>query len=118
MLQKSKQSYDWEIIPGFKDYKTNIEFFESVVTNAPYSYYPPFALMNIADLAIENRKAEDTINALDRIINNYQDSIVVPDAFLKLGDVYMCMVKGLEYDQGGTIEAMHHTLRRFYLFLF
>ena len=107
-LKSGNRPYYWSVIPGFRDYVSNIEYFESIVKNAPYNYYAPFALMNIADLAIENRKREEAIDALDRIINDYPNSSVAPDAFLKLGDVYMSIVKGSEYDQGATIEAMHH----------
>ncbi|PJA44614.1 MAG: outer membrane protein assembly factor BamD [Verrucomicrobia bacterium CG_4_9_14_3_um_filter_43_20] len=106
LLQKGRRPYYWGIIPGFRDYDAAIEYFESIVTNAPFSKYAPMALMNIAVLAQEHKKPEDSIDALDRLINDYPKSDLAPDAYLTLGDVYADLVRGPSYDQGYTKEAI------------
>ncbi len=60
------------------------------------------------------RKASDrggtlrvvTIDALDRMINNYSASLLAPDAYLKLAQTHAQLVEGPNYDQGSTKEAI------------
>lgn len=106
-LQCGQRPYYWGIIPGFKDYPKAIEFFESIVTNAPSSEFAPMALMNIADLSKEHGRIENVIDALDRIVNCYRRSDLAPMAYIKLGDTYFGMVQGPSYDQGATMRAIN-----------
>lgn len=108
ILQKGKRPYYWGVIPGFKDYDAAVEMFESIVTNAPFSYYAPMALMNITDLALEKKNYQDAIDSLDRIITDYPDSPLAPDAYIKLAETYSRMIQGPLYDQGATLEAIKY----------
>ena len=93
-----------------------IRFYESVVKNAPYSDLAPIALMNVA-LLHNNRGDHDlAIDALDRLINDYPNSFLTSDAYLKLGDTFAGMVDGPYYDQGSTREAISYY--RDYLILY
>ncbi len=96
------------IIPGFKQYGKAADEFESIVKNAPYSDYAPLALMNIALIADKEDKPEDAIDALDRLINYYPQSMLAPDAYYRLADTYANLVKGSEYDQGSTRQAISY----------
>jgi outer membrane protein assembly factor BamD len=96
------------VIPGFKQYGKAIEQYELLVKNAPYSLYAPLALMNIALIAELRKDSELAIDALDRLINDYPQSMLAPDAYYNLADTYASLVNGSEYDQGATREAIRY----------
>ena len=52
--------------------------------------------------------ANRLIDALDRLVNNHAESILAPDAHLKLASIYASLVKGNMYDQGATLEAINY----------
>jgi len=85
-----------------------IRFFERLVFNAPYSDYAPLSLMNIAEAYTDMDSLDPAIFTLDRLITNYPNSIVTPDAYLRMGQVQEKLVDGPEYDMGANTEAMHH----------
>jgi outer membrane protein assembly factor BamD len=62
--------------------------------------------MNIARGHQKLKQTEDAIDALDRMINNYPQSLLAPDAYLKLGQTHASLVDGPYYDQASTKEAM------------
>jgi len=107
-LQSGNRPYCLGIIPWFKDYSSAIDYFESIVTNAPCSIYASMALMNIADLAKNHKKVEDVIDALDRLVNWYKKSELAPAAYIELADTYCNMVHGPLYDQGATRQAINY----------
>jgi len=105
-MAKGERPRYWGVIPGFKDYDTAMEYFDEVVANGPYTDYASLALMRKATLAEQEEDYEVAIDALDRLINYYPDSILAPDAYLKLGSIFQSLVDGPEYDQGSTREAI------------
>ncbi len=105
-VQDGDIPYLWGFMPWFPDYRVGIELYENIVAAAPFSDYAPLSLMNIALLSRDNDKPEDAIDALDRLINNYPQSILAPDAYLQLADVYASLVQGPSWDQGATREAV------------
>lgn len=105
-LLDGKRPYYFGIIPGFKSRAKGITYFEGIVQSAPYSDYAPLALMNIAR---GHQKADDpdaAIDALDRMINSYQQSLLAPDAYFKLAETHASLVKGPYYDQASTRQAI------------
>lgn len=96
------------IIPGFKQYGKAVDQFEKIVKNAPYSDYAPLALMNIALVAEMQNKPEIAIDALDRLINYYPQNMLAPDAYYNLARTYANLVKGSDYDQGSTRQAISY----------
>jgi outer membrane protein assembly factor BamD len=62
--------------------------------------------MNIARGHQRMHNTEEAIDALDRMINNYPQSLLAPDAYLKLGETHASLVQGPEYDQTSTKEAI------------
>lgn len=98
--------YWWGVVPGFKDRAKGIQQFEIIIWEAPYSDYAPLALMNIARGHQKMRHTEEAIDALDRMINNYPDSLLSPDAYLKLAQAHASLVDGPYYDQASTQEAI------------
>tara|TARA_B100001248_G_scaffold262528_2_gene259164 strand:- start:27035 stop:28147 length:1113 start_codon:yes stop_codon:yes gene_type:complete len=107
-LMAGNRPYYFGLIPGLRDYHSSIKFFERIVDNAPNSSFAPQALMNIAMLNKKHGSTEETVDALDRMINNYPNSDLTPDAYLLLAKTYRSQVKGPEYDQGSTREAMSY----------
>ena len=96
----------WGLLPGFKQRDKAIEYFETILANAPYSDYAPLSLMNVARGHQRLGNVEDAIDALDRMINNYSQTLLAPDAYLKLAQTHASLVDGPFYDQGATKEAI------------
>ncbi len=96
----------WGLLPGFTQRDKALEFFETILANAPYSDYAPLSLMNIARGHQKLGSTENAIDALDRMINNYGQSLLAPDAYLKLAQTHASLVDGPYYDQGATKESI------------
>ncbi len=96
----------WGVIPGFRQREKGIEFFERVVFSAPYSDYAPLSLMNAAAGYTRASDRDSAIDALDRMINNYPDSFLTSDAYLKLAAAQASITQGPAYDQASTQLAL------------
>jgi outer membrane protein assembly factor BamD len=96
----------WGLLPGFKQREKAIEYFETILQNAPYSDYAPLSLMNIARAHQRLNNTEEAIDALDRMINFYPQSLLAPDAYLKLAQTHATLVEGPYYDQANTKESI------------
>ncbi len=96
------------VFPGFRQYDEAIRQFETIVKNAPYSDYAPLSLMNIALVAEMKEEPDIAIDALDRLINYYPQSMLAPDAYYNMAETYANLVKGAEYDQGSTRQAISY----------
>jgi outer membrane protein assembly factor BamD len=83
-----------------------IEYAETLLKNAPHSDYAPLALMNIARAQQQAGKDADAKDALDRLISGYPQSLLAPDAYLRLAQAYAADVQGPSYDQGATRQAI------------
>ena len=96
------------IIPGFKQEGEAINQFEYIIANAPYGNFAPLSLMNISFIATKRNDSEIAIDALDRLINFYPQSTLAPDAYYNLAKTYADLVKGEDYDQGSTRQAISY----------
>lgn len=105
-LADGERNYNWGIIPSFRSRERAITYFEWVIANAPYSDYAPLALMNVAKLHRRLNNTPYAIDALDRLINNYGQSLLAPDAYLELAKTHASLVDGPNYDQESTREAI------------
>ncbi len=85
-----------------------IEYFEVVIKNSPYSDYAPLALMNIALISQKREDAEMAIDALDRLITLYPQSLLTPDAYFAMAQIFASLIQGPQYDQGSTLEAINY----------
>lgn len=95
------------VLPGFANKDRGIEYFERLIMNAPYSDYAPLSLMNVAEQHNLSDRPELAIDALDRLITNYPNSIVTSDAYLRLAQVHEKLVDGPLYDQSSTKESLN-----------
>jgi outer membrane protein assembly factor BamD len=101
---KRPRYFGW--IPGFKNRTKGIEFFEKIVETAPHSEYAPMSLMNVARGHQKLGQPDEAIDALDRMINDYQQNLLAPDAYLKLAQTHASLVQGPAYDQASTQQAI------------
>jgi outer membrane protein assembly factor BamD len=100
------RNHIWGWLPGFKSREHGIAYFGAVVANAPYNDYAPLALMAMARGHESLRNNEEAIDALDQMVNTYQDSVLVPFAYLELARMHATLVEGAYYDQAETREAI------------
>lgn len=107
-MMEGARPYYFGVIPGFLNYESAVDYFEGVVKKAPFTEYAPLALMNIALIAEKHGKPTDAVDALDRLINTYPKSVLTPDAYLKLANIYADMVQGPAYDQGATKDSIRY----------
>ena len=108
LMEGAREPIIFGTIPGFRKYDNAVKFFQQIVANAPYGDYAPLSLMNIAIISRQRDQSDDAIDALDRLINYYPQSMLAPDAYYKLAQTYADLVKGYEYDQGSTREAIRY----------
>lgn len=106
-LANEKTSRFIGLIP-FRDYEKAVAYFENIAAAAPYSEYAPLALMNVAKIHLNRGDRLQGIDALDRLVNNYPESNLAPDAYLAIANTYASMVDGPEYDQESTREALNY----------
>ena len=106
LLDGARSRILFGLLPGFTSREKAIEYFETILGNAPYSDYAPLSLMNIARGHTYLRQTEEAMDALDRMINNYPQSILAPDAYLKLAQAHATLVDGPYYDQASTKESI------------
>jgi outer membrane protein assembly factor BamD len=93
-------------LPGLKNRERAILYFEVIVASAPYNDYAPLALMNIARGHEYLHNTEYAIDSLDRMVNTYQESVMVPYAYLELARMHASLVQGAYYDQAETRQAI------------
>jgi outer membrane protein assembly factor BamD len=106
MLLDGAHNRLWGVIPEFSNRTRGTEYFEVILIDAPYSDYAPLALMDAARGYQLNKDTDQAIDALDRLVNNYPQSVLAPVAYLKLGDLHASLSEGPKYDQASTKEAM------------
>lgn len=106
LLMEGKRAYMWGVIPGLRNREKALEYFERIVSNAPFSDYAPLSLMNIARGHQRMGASEEAIDALDRMINSYPRNVLTPDAYLKLAETHSSLVEGPAYDQASTKAAI------------
>lgn len=106
-IKEGKRPYLWGWMPWFKDNTKGLEIFDTVNRNAPYGVYADRALYDKGTLALDIGKNEDAIDAFERIISNYPESKLAPDAYLSLARTHADNVLGPEWDQGSTRDALN-----------
>lgn len=96
----------WGVVPLGKNREKAIPYYEQILYNAPYSEQAPAALMSIAKAHQRFNNVPEALDALDRMINFYPESLLTPDAYLKLAQIHASLVEGPYYDQSSTNEAI------------
>jgi outer membrane protein assembly factor BamD len=107
-LKSGTRPYYFGLIPGLRDYKSAIDFYQSVVQRAPTSPLAPQALMCIAQIEESQKQPAKAIKALNQLIDQYPQSELSPEAFLYIARIYESLVISPEYDQGALREAINY----------
>lgn len=94
------------VFPGFLNKDRAIKYFEQIVYISPYGDYAPLSLMHVANTWDKMGNDQMAIYALNRLVVNYPNSMLTPDAYLKLAETYSDQVSGPYYDQRATEEAI------------
>jgi len=94
------------IFPGFTNREKGIQYLETLIAEAPYSDYAPLAMMSVAQGQAYLKNPEEAMDALDRMINSYPQSVLAPDAYLSLGKAHASLVEGAYYDQASTRDSI------------
>ena len=104
MLHEKPQSLKW--LSWFKDAKPAIDCFNHIVMMAPRSENAPKTLLLMSKLEYASGNKQKAIEALDRLIENYSNSGLVPEAYLLQAEIYLSFVQGPQNDQGMTQRAI------------
>jgi outer membrane protein assembly factor BamD (BamD/ComL family) len=83
-IKNGERPYLWGWIPWFKDPVVGIDFFERVNRNAPYGKHAARSLFDKGYLALDNDHTDEALDAFDRLVCDYPDSKLVPEAWLAL----------------------------------
>ena len=89
-------------------WERSASYFEVLIQNAPYSDLAPLALMNVSLIHQHSGNTARAVDALDRLINLYPESLLADDAYLELGNTFASLNDGPLYDQGSTREALSY----------
>ena len=106
LLRSGERPKYFNTIFGFKDYKSTVGFYKSIVENAPSSDMAPLALMCIGELALSESNYQDAIDTFERIVEDYTYSEHAPDAYFNLGKIYAKLSKSPLYDLWSTKTAI------------
>ncbi|MDR3143429.1 MAG: tetratricopeptide repeat protein [Puniceicoccales bacterium] len=107
-LQSGQRPHYFGLIPGFRDPKSAIDFYQNVVQKAPSSPGAAQALLCIAQIEKEQKRPDKAIETLDRLIDRYPQSELTPEAYLLTAEIYESLVLSPEYDQGALREALSY----------
>jgi outer membrane protein assembly factor BamD len=106
LLLDGARNHIWGWLPAFRSREHGIVYSAAVVANAPYNDYAPLALMAEARGNEALRNNDQAIDNLDQLVNTYQDSVLVPFAYLELARMHAGLVEGAYYDQAETRQAI------------
>lgn len=96
----------WGWLPGFTNRQRAVAYFETILADAPYGDYASMCLMDVARGEEYLGNTDEAIDALDRMVNNYSQSCLAPDAYLRLAQLHARQVEGPYYDQAETNQAI------------
>ncbi len=105
-LLDGARNHNHMFLPAFRNREVSVAMFEQVIANAPYSTYAELSLMCIARAHRRFKDPASSIEALDRMINGYPQSLLTPDAYLQTAQALAAEVEGPNYDQTATKEAV------------
>jgi len=106
LLLDGARNHVWGWLPLFRNRERSVSYFEIVFSNAPYADYAPLVLMNAARAGQYLGAPDAAIDELDRLINNYPQSALAPDAYLLISELHASLVEGPAYDQAETKQAI------------
>lgn len=80
--------------------------YKQIVKNSPFSTYADKSLYKLGEVSRRMMKYEDAVDAYERLINDYPDSRLIPEAKYQLAYTRYEASLDPEYDQESTEEAL------------
>jgi outer membrane protein assembly factor BamD len=105
-IKNGERPYLWGWIPWFTDNSRGLDYFEQVNRNGPQTSYADKALFDKGTFASELDRTPEAIDAFERLIYDYADSPLVPNAILALAKTHELSITGHEWDQSATRNAL------------
>ncbi len=105
-LMEGRRGRMFGFIPKMKTPGKSRGYFETIIIQAPYSAYAPMCLMNVAMVSQNVNEQDYAIDALDRLINFYPNTMFGPEAYFMMGEIFSTLVDGPFYDQSATNKSI------------
>jgi outer membrane protein assembly factor BamD len=82
------------------------EIYKSIASTSPFSPYAERSLFKLGDVSRRMRKYKEAVEAYEKIINDYPESTLVPEARYQLAYTKYEASLDPEYDQESTDQAL------------
>ena len=106
-LAKEKLPRKWGFVPRFRSGNKDRMRLDQIAGLARGPKFAPRALMALAEIAEKDNKEDESIDALERLVNLYPDNYLCEEAYFLLAKIYEKRVSGPAYDQGATLKALN-----------
>ena len=106
-LAKEDLPKKWGIFPRLRSGSADRLRLNQIVELARGPKFAPRALMALAEISLKDKKEEDAVDGLERLINLYPDNYLCEKAYFLLATIYESRVTGPSYDQGSTMKALN-----------
>lgn len=106
-IKRGERPWLWGWIPWFRDNEKALDFFEKTYAAAPYGPRAELSLYQKGEWAREIDKEDDALDAYERLVYRYPDSILTPRSYIAMAELYSNRVMGPHWDQGSTREALN-----------
>jgi outer membrane protein assembly factor BamD len=106
-LANDKLPRKWGVLPRFRSGSQDRLRLNQIASLARGPRFAPRALMALSEIAIKDKKEDEAIDALERLINLYPDNYLCEEAYFVLAKIFEDRVAGPAYDQGATLKALN-----------
>ena len=106
-LAKEKLPRKWGVVPRFRSGSQDRLRLNQIAGLARGPRFAPRALMALSEIALQDNKEEEAIDALERLTNLYPDNYLCEEAYFILAKIFDDRVAGPKYDQGATLKALN-----------
>ena len=106
-LAKDKLPRKWGFIPRFRSGSQDRMRLDQIASLARGPKFAPRALMALAEIAQKDKKGDEAVDALERLVNFYPENYLCEEAYFLLAQIYENRVSGPSYDQGATFKALN-----------
>jgi outer membrane protein assembly factor BamD len=106
-LAKDKLPRKWGFVPRIRSGNQDRIRLGQIAGLARGPKFAPRALMALAEIAAKDKKEDEAIDALERLVNLYPENYLCEEAYFLLAKIYETRVSGPAYDQGATLKALN-----------
>ena len=92
-------------IKTFPSMDKTCEIYETIIKNGPYSEVAPMCRMKIGEARDKQKLHEEAVLSYQKVIDDYPDSPLAPEAYFHIGKSYYLQSDRAEYDQSAANRA-------------